>query len=56
MLAELLGHPGVEEVSERRGGFGRMAIHGGNLERGTDVVAEAAAERAAASRRWRVTC
>jgi phage replication-related protein YjqB (UPF0714/DUF867 family) len=49
MLAELLGHPGVEEVSERRGRFGLMAIHGGNLERGTDVVAEAAAERAAAS-------
>jgi phage replication-related protein YjqB (UPF0714/DUF867 family) len=49
VLAELLAHPGVEEVCERRGRFGLMAIHGGNLERGTDVVAAAAAERAGAS-------
>jgi phage replication-related protein YjqB (UPF0714/DUF867 family) len=49
MLADLLAHPGVEEVCELRGRFGLMAFHGGSLERGTDAIAEAAAERAAAS-------
>jgi phage replication-related protein YjqB (UPF0714/DUF867 family) len=49
MLADLLAHPGVEEVCELRGPFGLMAFHGGSLERGTDVVAEAAAERSDAS-------
>ncbi|HEY3000541.1 MAG TPA: poly-gamma-glutamate hydrolase family protein [Acidimicrobiales bacterium] len=49
MLADLLAHPGVEEVCELRGRFGFMAFHGGSLERGTDAIAEAAAERAAAS-------
>jgi phage replication-related protein YjqB (UPF0714/DUF867 family) len=49
MLADLLGHPGVEEVSELRSRFGFLAIHGGSLEQGTDVVAIAAAERAGAS-------
>lgn len=49
MFADLLAHPGVEEACELRGRFGFMAIHGGSLERGTDVVAAAAAERAGAS-------
>jgi phage replication-related protein YjqB (UPF0714/DUF867 family) len=49
MLADLLAHPGVEEVCELRGPFGLMAFHGGSLERGTDVIAEAAAARAGAS-------
>jgi phage replication-related protein YjqB (UPF0714/DUF867 family) len=49
MLADLLAHPGVEEVCELRGRFGLMAFHGGSLERGTDVIAEVAATRAGAS-------
>ena len=49
MLADLLAHPGVEEVCELAGPFGIMAFHGGSLERGTDVIAEAAAARAGAS-------
>jgi phage replication-related protein YjqB (UPF0714/DUF867 family) len=49
MFADLLDHPGVEEVCELRGRFGFLAIHGGSLERGTDVIAAAAAERAGAS-------
>ncbi len=49
MLAELLAHPGVEEVCELRSRFGLMALHGGSLEAGTDVVAAAAADRAGAS-------
>jgi phage replication-related protein YjqB (UPF0714/DUF867 family) len=49
MLTELLAHPGVEEACELRSRFGLMAIHGGSLERGTDAVASAAAERAGAS-------
>lgn len=49
MLAELLAHPGVEEVCELRSRFGLLAFHGGNLERGTDVIAEAAALQAGAS-------
>lgn len=49
MLADLLAHPGVEEVCELRGSFGFMAIHGGSLERGTDLIARAAAERSGAS-------
>ena len=49
MLADLLAHPGVEEVCDIRGRFGLMAPHGGSLERGTDEVASAAAERAGAS-------
>jgi phage replication-related protein YjqB (UPF0714/DUF867 family) len=48
-LAELLDRPGVHEVCELRGRFGFMAIHGGNLERVTDVVAIEAAQRAEAS-------
>ncbi|HKA84949.1 MAG TPA: poly-gamma-glutamate hydrolase family protein, partial [Acidimicrobiales bacterium] len=49
MLAELLAHPGVEEVCELRGTFGLLAPHGGNLEQGTDVLASRAADRAGAS-------
>ena len=49
MLAELLAHDGVVEVCELGSRFGIMAFHGGNLERGTDAIAAAAAERAGAS-------
>ena len=49
MLRALLGRPEVEEICELRGQFGFMAIHGGNLERVTDVVAREAAARAGAS-------
>jgi phage replication-related protein YjqB (UPF0714/DUF867 family) len=49
MFDQLLAHPGVEEVCELRSPFGVMAFHGGNLERGTDVVAAAAAAQAGAS-------
>src|SRR3954453_5214666 len=49
MFAELLAHPGGEEISELRSPFGLMAFHGGNLESGTDQIASAAAERAGAS-------
>jgi phage replication-related protein YjqB (UPF0714/DUF867 family) len=48
-FADLLAQPGVDEVVELRSRFGFMAFHGGSLERGTDAIAEAAAERAAAS-------
>jgi phage replication-related protein YjqB (UPF0714/DUF867 family) len=49
VLGELLAHPGVEEQCELRSRFGVLAFHGGSLERGTDVIAVAAAERAGAS-------
>ena len=49
MLGDLLGHPGVEERCELRSPFGLMAFHGGSLERGTDAIATAAADRAGAS-------
>jgi phage replication-related protein YjqB (UPF0714/DUF867 family) len=49
MFAELLAHPGVREVHERRGRFGFMAYHGGSLEVATDVIASQAAERSGAS-------
>lgn len=49
MFAQLLAHPGVEEVSELRGRFGFMAYHGGSLEVATDVIARAAAEQSGAS-------
>jgi phage replication-related protein YjqB (UPF0714/DUF867 family) len=49
MLDQLLAHPGVVEICELRSRFGLMAFHGGNLERGTDVIAAAAAERSGAS-------
>lgn len=49
MLGELLDHSGVEEECELRSGFGVLAFHGGSLERGTDAIAVAVAERAGAS-------
>jgi phage replication-related protein YjqB (UPF0714/DUF867 family) len=49
VFAELLAHPGVEEVCELRSTFGLMAFHGGNLEVGTDSVAAQAAQHAGAS-------
>jgi phage replication-related protein YjqB (UPF0714/DUF867 family) len=49
MLAELLLQPGVDESVELRSSFGFLAIHGGSLERMTDVVAREAADRAGAS-------
>jgi len=48
-FAELLEHDGVEEDLDLRSPFGFMAFHGGNLEEGTDLIAEAAAERSGAS-------
>ena len=48
-FAELLATPGVEEVLELRSRFGFLAFHGGSLERVTDVVARAAADRSGAS-------
>ena len=41
MFAELLAHPGVEEVVDLRGPFGFMAYHGGSLEEGLCVVGAA---------------
>ena len=49
MLADLLALDGVREVCELRSRFGFMAIHGGALERVTDIVAVEAAERSDAS-------
>jgi len=49
MFAELLAHDGVEELCELRSPFGLMAFHGGNLEKGTDGAALAAADQAGAS-------
>lgn len=49
MLHDLLSHPGVEEDCVLRSRFGFMAFHGGNLERGTDDVAETAATASGAS-------
>jgi phage replication-related protein YjqB (UPF0714/DUF867 family) len=48
-LAALLAEPGVRETSVLRSRFGFMAIHGGGLERVTDVIAERAADAAGAS-------
>jgi phage replication-related protein YjqB (UPF0714/DUF867 family) len=49
IFAELLAHPGVEEVTELRSRFGFMAFHGGSLEAHTDTVAVAAARSCGAS-------
>lgn len=49
MFAELLAHDGVEELCHLRSRFGLMAFHGGNLEKGTDAAAIAAAEASGAS-------
>lgn len=48
-LSELLARPDVEESSTLRSTFGFLAIHGGGLERMTDVIAEKAAVAAGAS-------
>jgi len=49
MFDQLLAHEGVEEVLRLRSTFGFMAYHGGGLEEMTDVIAQAAAEKAGAS-------
>lgn len=48
-LSSLLAERGVRETSTLRSRFGFMAIHGGGLERMTDVIAERAADAAGAS-------
>jgi phage replication-related protein YjqB (UPF0714/DUF867 family)/gamma-glutamylcyclotransferase (GGCT)/AIG2-like uncharacterized protein YtfP len=48
-LSALLANPDVVESSTLRSTFGFMAIHGGGLERMTDVIAELAADGAGAS-------
>src|ERR1700712_4624805 len=48
-LPALLNAPGVAESSTLRARFGFLAIHGGGLERMTDVIAEHAAAAAGAS-------
>ncbi|MCV7057086.1 poly-gamma-glutamate hydrolase family protein [Mycolicibacterium gilvum] len=48
-LSELLADPAVTEESVLRSRFGFLAIHGGGLERMTDVIAERAADAAGAS-------
>jgi len=45
MLREFLDRPEVSEICELRGSFGIMAVHGGNLERTTDVIATEVASR-----------
>lgn len=49
MLRALLARPGVTEVCELRSSFGLMALHGGNLERTTDVIAREVAARTGSS-------
>lgn len=48
-LTELFSMPGVTESVDVRSRFGFMAIHGGELEVMTDVIAEMAAKAAGAS-------
>jgi phage replication-related protein YjqB (UPF0714/DUF867 family) len=48
-LSELLADPDVTESSVLRSTFGFLAIHGGGLEKMTDVIAERAAVEAGAS-------
>jgi len=48
-LSELLADPDVVESSTLRSRFGFLAIHGGGLERITDVIAERAAQASDAS-------
>ncbi|EFV12752.1 hypothetical protein HMPREF9336_02404 [Segniliparus rugosus ATCC BAA-974] len=48
-LSELLRTPGLVESSCLRSRFGFMAIHGGGLERMTDVIADRAAAACGAS-------
>ncbi len=49
VFEDLLRRPDVVEELTLRSRFGFMALHGGSLERATDVVARAAAEAAGAS-------
>ena len=49
MLADLLAHEGVVEELELRSTVGFLALHGGSLERETDVIAREAAAAAGAS-------
>lgn len=49
MFATLLAHPGVREELDLRSAFGFLAFHGGSLERRTDTIARAAAERSGSS-------
>lgn len=49
LFADLLAHPGVEELVELRGRVGFMAYHGGSLEEMTDVIAREAAARSGSS-------
>ena len=48
-LRDLLATPGVDEEVQLRSRFGFMAIHGGDLEAGTDEIARRTAEQAGAS-------
>lgn len=48
-LSALLSEPGLSEISQLRSRFGFLAIHGGGLEKMTDVIAERAADAAGAS-------
>ena len=48
-LSELLADPDVTESSVLRSTFGFLAIHGGGLEKMTDVIAERAAEASGSS-------
>ena len=49
-FADLLAHPGVSEELTLGTRIGVMAYHGGNLEIGTDLIADAVARRTGASR------
>jgi phage replication-related protein YjqB (UPF0714/DUF867 family) len=48
-LAELLVLPGIREECVLRSSVGFMALHGGSQDRGTEQIAERAAEQAGAS-------
>jgi phage replication-related protein YjqB (UPF0714/DUF867 family) len=49
VLREFLARSEITELCELRGRFGIMAYHGGNLERTTDAVAAAVAQRTGSS-------
>ncbi|MDE0834158.1 MAG: poly-gamma-glutamate hydrolase family protein, partial [Acidimicrobiales bacterium] len=48
-LTELLAVDGVSEELDLRSGVGVLALHGGGLERATDVVAREVASRTGSS-------
>lgn len=48
-LSELLADPAIAEITRLRSRFGFLAIHGGGLEKMTDIIAERAADAAGAS-------